>query len=90
MLTCTTESGSGYLGWINSSGQTFMFRPNAMVGNTGILGDFSLNLTHKENISGALIYISTATLNSVVEETTINCTDGDTFNSTTVQIRGEF
>ena len=108
MLTCTTVSCIGHLEWWNSSGYRFVFDHTAMVGNTGELGDFSLNLTHKEayqteqcNLNGmeqmsteqcnlTVVYISTATLNSAVEETTISCTDGFNLHSETVKIRSEF
>ena len=91
MFTCiTAATDNGYLRWKNSSGHDFEFGPTAMVGSTGIVGDFSLKLTHSESIFRAHIYISTATLNSAVEETTINCTDGVIPRGRTVQIRSEF
>lgn len=61
-----------------------------MVGSTGTLGNISLNITYTETIDEAHVYISTATLNSAVEETSINCTDGNIPRSQTVQIRSEF
>ena len=52
VFTCTTVTCLGHLEWRNSScsedKNCFMFNDSAMVRNTGKLGDFFLNLTHKE------------------------------------------
>ena len=89
VLTCITVSGTGYLKWKNRHGEV-IFEDTAMVGSTGTLGNISLNITYTETIDEAHVYISTATLNSAVEEISINCTDGKIPRSQTVQIRSEF
>ena len=89
VFTCITVSGTGYLEWINSSGHTFNFSGNAHA-MVGMLGNITLTLTLDEAISNARIFISTAILNSTVEETTIQCSDGFNNLSRTVKIRSEF
>ena len=76
-LICTTTTGTGFLLWRNSSGKSIGFDDAATVDATGTLGSTTMTLDSIEAVSSAVVYTSTATENNMMENTTIQCSDGD-------------
>ena len=93
VFTCTTVGATGYLKWINSSDNSVTFDNTNITGDTGTLGNITLNLTetvtHSEPDFKARIYTSTATITNITQDTTIWCSDGRDKPSHTVQIRSK-
>ena len=90
VFTCTTVGATGFLRWMDSSNNLVIFDSTNIIGDTGTLGDITLNLTHIETVSGATIYTSTATITNITQDTTMKCSDGIPLLSRTVKIRSKF
>ena len=85
-IICTTTTRTGFLLWLNSSGKDFGFDDTATVNDTGTLGSTTMTLNSIEPVSNAVVYTSKATEN-VMENTTIQCSDGGVLESINVTIK---
>ena len=83
VFTCTTTTNFGFLRWRDTNGEQVLFDNTAFIGKTEQLGNITVNLT---GVSGARVYTSTATLNNIMQDTTLECFDGITSTSRTVQL----
>ena len=86
VFTCTTTTTAGYIRWKKSNGSVFFDSVTSSVGTTGQLGNITLNLTNIEMVSGVRVYTSTATLNNIQQNTSIQCSDGTNYVPRTVGI----
>ena len=83
-VVCT---GTGFLLWQNSSGKRISFDDTATVGAGGTLGSTRMTLNSIEPVSNAVVYTSTATVNNIMENTTIWCSDGGALQSINVNVK---
>ena len=92
-ITCTTTTGGeitkgGFLSWRNSLGMSFSFNNAANASANGILGSTTMTrLDSVEPVSNAVVYTSTATVKNMMENTTIQCSDGDVPQSINLYVK---
>ena len=84
-VVCTTTTGTGFLLWQNSSGEGFGFDDTDTVGDSGTLGSTRMTLNSIDDVSNAMVYTSTAMLTNMMENTTIQCSDGGVLRIITVK-----
>ena len=91
VFTCATNSDIGFLRWRNAVGEQAIYDDTAFVGQArqfgNILGtNITTNVTAIETVSGRIIYISTATADNIMQDTTLWCGDGFDEPSRTVRL----
>ena len=82
----------GFLEWKNGEDMVTYSYFSDQVGDNKTLGNnILLNLTEVRNASNPnmRIFTSTATLNNIMEDTTLSCEDGGSTESHTVQIKSK-
>ena len=88
-VKCTTTTKNGFLSWGNDQGMSFAFDNTTSVGTNKALGSTKMTLNSVDPVSNAVVYTSIATENNILENKTIQCSDGEASESIDIYIKSK-
>ena len=88
-VKCTTTTKDGFLSWRNDQETSFAFDNTTSVGTNKALGSTKMTLNSVDPVSNAVVYTSMAAEINILENKTIQCSDGEESESIDIYIKSK-